>query len=93
MKTPITLEIDDLELSFTPHPAEPKTWDYPGANAEIELHGLSYKGIEFPQDLFDAICKDYKNGLVEAGEDEACSREDEDAVAHAEHMRDAMEDR
>ena len=78
-----------VKVVFRATKAEPRTWDYPGDPADIEVVGLEFMGVTVEDKLFNAIYDEYKDEI----HDECWDYLGETAFVSAEYRRDAREDR
>ena len=99
MKTTIHLELE-FEVDFGIQKEEKMTRHYPGCPASVEINEIKLIGLDgiylassVHNDLFDTLVALHGDEIEEVCWDCARDEEFEDAVAHAEHMRDSREDR
>ena len=96
MKTELSLELD-LQIKFSIHAAEPKTWDYPGCPADCEILDIKIYGQEISGELFDKIIKEYGPEIEEWCCDHAADEYKSGLIDRAEYQmelrREAQYDR
>ena len=96
-ETEISIELE-FKVRFHVQPEEQQTLHYPGCPAAIEdisLHMLTKSGkyMELSPAVEREIIDMFEEEIEEACLEQAWEDAAEDAVAHAEHMRDMREDR
>ena len=90
MNVTIPIELE-FEIEFNVIKEEPRTWDYPGHPAEVEICAIKYNGHTIPDDMADEIIKDNEDDIIDCCWGEVKEIETDRAVSRMEDRYERFE--
>lgn len=83
----------DLDIYADVDKGHPMSRHYPEEPASIDEVRLFHKDTEIDGALYDSIMEEHGNEIDEKVKEQLMEDIEEEAMSHAEHMKDLMEDR